>query len=291
MSRQEILNCSFPLWYKHLHAESIESVVLKIPQIFIDYLLADGLFLPDNPVDETPDVISTDEENQSKRIFLDNDFVEFQSQVVSAISELGGKVFPKLNWSSPRDASWIAVNGSLCCENFNDICLLLKSSEFITHDLTDPFMMSQRVNVDSTEGSAVEYVLVLRKWIEICPSGEYRCFIKNNKLIAISQRSDQYFSFIEGEKNSIVRSIKHFHKNFVHEKFPNTSYILDLYAPGSNRRPIIIDFNPFVRITDGLLFSWDELEEEVAMPELVEGNAIRGVVFRSLKTQGTYSSL
>lgn len=28
-----------------------------------------------------------------------------------------------------------------------------------------------------------EFYLVLRKWIEIDTSGEFRCFVKNNKLI------------------------------------------------------------------------------------------------------------
>ena len=64
-------------------------------------------------------------------------FPDFDQQIKNAIEDLGGKVFPKLNWSSPRDASWIGLNASLHCFSVQDVYLLLKSSSFISHDLTE----------------------------------------------------------------------------------------------------------------------------------------------------------
>ena len=46
----------------------------------------------------------------------------------------GGGCFPKLNWSAPRDASWINC-GTLQCRKAGDMYLLLKSSDFMTSDL------------------------------------------------------------------------------------------------------------------------------------------------------------
>jgi len=95
------------------------------------------------------------------------EFPEFNVKVQEAINVLGGCVFPKLNWSAPRvsrfdsqlfiihmnvqyshfsisfclpsqDANWIALNSSLQCQSLSDIFLLFKSSDFITHDLTQP---------------------------------------------------------------------------------------------------------------------------------------------------------
>lgn len=40
--------------------------------------------------------------------------------------------------SSSQDANWIALNSSLQCQSLSDIFLLFKSSDFITHDLTQP---------------------------------------------------------------------------------------------------------------------------------------------------------
>lgn len=37
-----------------------------------------------------------------------------------------------------KDANWIALNSSLQCRSLSDIFLLFKSSDFITHDLTQP---------------------------------------------------------------------------------------------------------------------------------------------------------
>lgn len=40
--------------------------------------------------------------------------------------------------SCSQDANWIALNSSLQCQSLCDIFLLFKSSDFITHDLTQP---------------------------------------------------------------------------------------------------------------------------------------------------------
>ena len=49
-----------------------------------------------------------------------------QNRIKNAIDKLGGEVFIKLNWSAPRDASWILYDGSLCCRAPLDVLLLLK---------------------------------------------------------------------------------------------------------------------------------------------------------------------
>jgi hypothetical protein len=66
-------------------------------------------------------------------------FAELEVKIKKAIDKLGGDVFPKLNWSSPRDVPWIMNMGTLKCSTPGDVFLLLKSSEFVTHDLTMPF--------------------------------------------------------------------------------------------------------------------------------------------------------
>ncbi|KAF6022929.1 CDC123 [Bugula neritina] len=300
-TNQEILNCSFNLWYPNFRTSTIPSIVIKVPKVFTDYLLEDGLFLPDNfkenqnveeswsttTVDANPndDGISN-EERKSQAMFANKDFIQFRSDVLTAISKLGGKVFPKLNWSSPKDASWIAVNNSLCCETFNDICLLFKSSDFITHDLTEPFISVTDQNLSSIP--EVEYVLVLRRWLNISPSGEFRCFVKDKKLIAISQRSQHFHDFIDPSKSTIVQNICHFFENRIVQVFPESSYTFDVSMPRLDKDPTLLDFNPFQRVTDGLLFSWDELNGETEFPERLseDGSRFNGIVFRSVPKEG-----
>lgn len=312
MTSQEVLNCSFALWYPNFQRHTIESIVLKVPEIFTQYLLLDGLFLPNDSClvkaasteefsddDEenisahslisSSDIEATVEEQRFRDMFETPEFKAFENEVVAAIDNLGGNVFPKMNWSSPKDAAWIAVNSSLCCQNFNDICLLLKSSNFITHDLTEPFAECNQANVNvELSTPVVEYTLVLRKWTDINPLGEYRCFVKESQLFAISQRSQQYSSFIELGKAAITRNISRFYKTRIRDKFPNLSYAFDVYIPDGSRKPVLIDFNPYSSVTDGLMFSWDELKEIVPIPELSTSTSEICTVFRSFAKEGMY---
>lgn len=62
-------------------------------------------------------------------------FPEFTNQIQNSIKSLGGEVFCKLNWSAPRDATWISLGNSLKCTTPSQVYLLMKSSEFVQHDL------------------------------------------------------------------------------------------------------------------------------------------------------------
>lgn len=79
-------------------------------------------------------------------------FPELEATINKHIASLGGAVLPKLNWSAPRvwcslglladllqDACWIAPTNSMRCTSAGDVFLLIKSSDFVTHDLTAAF--------------------------------------------------------------------------------------------------------------------------------------------------------
>lgn len=59
--------------------------------------------------------------------------------------------------------------------------LLLKSSDFINHDLNHAFEHCEDEAETSTPN--VEYQLVLKKWHNIQPSMEFRVFVKNKEII------------------------------------------------------------------------------------------------------------
>lgn len=79
----------------------------------------------------------------------DESFPELEAALTAAIEALGGAVCPKLNWSVPRDAMWVN-GGTLRCETAGDVMLLLKSSDFVQHDLE-----RMCVEVDDTVGAAL----------------------------------------------------------------------------------------------------------------------------------------
>ncbi|KAF6371508.1 cell division cycle 123 [Rhinolophus ferrumequinum] len=149
MKKEHVLHCQFSAWYPLFRSLTIKSVILPLPQNVKDYLLDDGTLVvsgredpptrsqPDSD-DEAEEIQWSDDENTAT--LTAPEFPEFTTKVQEAINSLGGSVFPKLNWSAPRDAYWIAMNSSLKCKTLSDIFLLFKSSDFITRDFTQPFV-------------------------------------------------------------------------------------------------------------------------------------------------------
>lgn len=73
-----------------------------------------------------------EDDNESNSI----EFPELEQKIRQILSRFGS-VFPKLNWSSCQDSKWIIASGTRCTQS-SDIYLLLKSSDNIVHDLTEP---------------------------------------------------------------------------------------------------------------------------------------------------------
>ncbi|XP_012696801.1 cell division cycle protein 123 homolog [Clupea harengus] len=266
MKKEQVVKCQFSVWYPIFKKFTIKSLILPLPQNVIDYLLDDGtLVVPDgesltlqthnNPSDSEGDDVQWSDDETTETVIAP-EFPDFNAKVLEAINALGGCVFPKLNWSAPRDANWIALNSSLQCQSLSDIFLLFKSSDFVTHDLTQPFIHCS--DVDSPD-PAISYELVLRKWSELIPGGEFRCFVKENKLIGISQRDyTQYYHHISKQEDSICHSIHDFFRDHIQYKFPDDDFVMDIYRDSCGR-VWLIDMNPFGPVTDSLLFTWEEL--------------------------------
>lgn len=148
MKKEQVAHCQFSVWYPLFRAVTIRSVILPLPENVKEYLLDDGTLVVsgrEDPPTQTPEGSDDAEEiqwsdDENTATLKAPEFPEFTAKVEEAISSLGGSVFPKLNWSAPRDAYWIAMNSSLKCKALSDIFLLFKSSDFITRDLTQPFI-------------------------------------------------------------------------------------------------------------------------------------------------------
>jgi hypothetical protein len=213
---------------------------------FIDYLLQDQIALQQQRVyysDNESFYSQDDELNQDELEQVS--FPELEKEINIAIQEFK-TVFPKLNWSSPKDAAWIAFGNSLECHSVNDIYLLLKASDFIVHDLKQNWS---------------QYHLILRKFIQINPCLEFRCFIKQNHLVGISQRDIRsFYPILVQDTKSFQSKILSFFDEHIKDSFGLDDYVVDVYV---SNRIYIIDFNPFNDTTDSLLFQWPELHMDV----------------------------
>lgn len=103
--------------------------------------------------------------------------------ITEKIDELGGSAYLKTNWHSPKDAFWITAGQTMKVKDITDVYQLLKASSICKEDLI-------HLNVpigDGYEGSSTtldrDIYLVLKKWREIHPGTEFRCFVRNKNLI------------------------------------------------------------------------------------------------------------
>eukprot|EP00936_MAST-01D_sp_MAST-1D-sp1_P002520 g2520.t1 len=331
-----VLNADFSRWYPKFRRCSLRSEVLDLPPAFIAYLHADGVKLPPGCTpaalrrapaaegegwseSESGSEADGEDSDKSDGDVYDSDtracLAQLVADVDAAIARLGGAVFPKLNWSSPRDAAWVA-GGSLKCQSAADVFLLLKSSDFVAHDLEHAFdgcaanhqptgtgtvVIGGRggkaaMSADDGEGSvartelgatnstsdgngndnandngdghvlmtypqAYPFRLVLRKWCNLHPAQEFRCFVRANHLIAVCQRDHKahYPFLVVQERQAQLRSaLAGFFHRYLRGRHSESSFVFDAYVDRKDK-VFLLDLNPFGDVTDALLFEWDEL--------------------------------
>ena len=248
--------------------------IVPLSPPFLSYLRADGILLPPDDSEaranwsDSDSGIFSSTENPSESDEEDNDpsrqWGEVHQAIKAAIDELGGKVAPKLNWSAPKDATWISATNTMECRSPNDIYLLLKSSDFITHDLEHAFDECEDDLSGEPSEQAIPYHLVLRKWILLNPSVEFRCFVRNRKLLGICQRDLNHFEFLFNLQHKLRDRIETFFNEKLRDSFPDPNFAFDVYIPPPHERVWLVDVNPWAPRTDPLLFSWLEL---LTMPE------------------------
>lgn len=263
ITSSHILNCSFHTWHPLFRSLTPKARLVPLTQPFLEYLRADGIVLP--PEANADDSGYEDEEDEN--LDPSEQWPGVHDSIRETIDTLGGKVVPKLNWSAPKDATWISATNDMECRTPNDVYLLLKSSDFITHDL-------EQALDGCVDHAEIPYHLVLRKSFNLNPALEFRCFVRNRRLIAISQREMNYFEFLFDLRESFKAKIIEFVERL--SDFPEANFVLDVYVPPPHERVWLIDINPWAPRTDPLLFSWLEL---LQLPE-AEENAIIDPDFR-----------
>ena len=94
--------CSIHNWLPIYEKNSIKTKLIPLPKEVVDYLRADSIVLPGaSPAEEDSDEDdswSDEGEEASESV----SFPETEAAIEEAIAKLGGAVFPKLNWSSPK---------------------------------------------------------------------------------------------------------------------------------------------------------------------------------------------
>lgn len=289
VTADDIEKCSFSNWYPLFKKYIPQTKIIKpLPESFIQYLDQDGIRLPQGERSFYTDDIVRNEENDysdwgsdsdtdehendtavsNKKMKTETtteidplvDFPELHDKIKEIIKEYGA-LTPKLNWSAPRDATWILPNNSMKCNEVNEVYLLLNASNYITHDLQHAFDECDNEE-ERTRKPGLE--LVLRQWFNINPALEFRIFVKDGEIIGASQRDLNYYDYLESLSDTFKDLIDEFVEEEVLEKFFLKNFVLDLYIPRPFEKVFLIDINPFTRKTDPLMFSWSELLTDIS---------------------------
>lgn len=273
MKVADVNQCQIQEWYPKFKSVSIKTLIHQLPESFAQYLLDDsGPFLlplsisdkdalPNrihNPDEEEEDFqVSEGSGDDSEQSSVSPSFPELELEINESVKSLGGAVFPKLNWSAPKDSAWISTTGTLRCTSFCEIALLLRSSDSIIHDLCHAYDSC----IDKTLSRPSNFFLALRKWYpSLRPEMEFRCFVRNQTLIGISQREvSTFYPVLLEKKSEIKEAISEFFDEKVRKRFELENYTFDVYVMKDGRVKLV-DFNPWGAFTLPLLFSWEELE-------------------------------
>eukprot|EP00792_Barthelona_sp_PAP020_P009601 TRINITY_DN3310_c0_g1_i1.p2 TRINITY_DN3310_c0_g1~~TRINITY_DN3310_c0_g1_i1.p2 ORF type:complete len:324 (+),score=109.83 TRINITY_DN3310_c0_g1_i1:142-972(+) len=191
------------------------------------------------------------------------EFVQFSSiedKFEEILDHLEGSAFIKFTWSAPKDACWILSHNSCVVHSFGEACLLLRTSDKVSHDLINPFEeKDMELNYDVNK---IEHSIVLKRAYTMEPACEFRVFVKNRELLAISQRIMQQFKHLEDKDHQlfILDSIDKFLDEVIFPKFDVENFVIDLYVTPKNGRVVIVDINAWIETTDTLFFTWNELD-------------------------------
>ncbi|CAI4046451.1 hypothetical protein SKDZ_12G2490 [Saccharomyces kudriavzevii ZP591] len=275
VTRAQVEHCSYSFWSSLYSKYVPKSIIIKsLPKEFIQYLEQDGIKLPQEENsrsiyteeiirNEDNDYSDWEDDEDTATEFVQEvepllDFPNLHEQLNDAMNELGA-VAPKLNWSAPRDATWILPNNTMRCNEVNELYLLLNASNYIMHDLQRAFEGC----VDGDEEKGLKFDLVLRQWCDMNPALEFRVFVKDSHIVGATQRDLNYYDYLD----ELSDTFKDLMDELVHEvvlpKFPDKSFVLDIYVPRPFNKIFIVDVNPFSRKTDPLLFSWNEIATAV----------------------------
>ncbi|CAN8288556.1 unnamed protein product [Cochlearia groenlandica] len=305
MKQEEVNRCQIQNWYPKFKSVTIKTRFHKLPESFIAYLTDDSgpFLLPEsvtnqdampnrirNPYEEDDFEIHSGSDNEPESPNLPPSFPELEIEIKESIETLGGSVFPKLNWSSPKDAAWISPCQNLSCTCLSEIALLFRSSDSLLHDLRNAYDSCEEDNDTLLLLSRPEsFYLALRKWYpSLNPEMEFRCFVKSKKLVAISQREvTTFYPLLVESKSSIKDSIREFFESKIRTEFGSFDYVFDVYVT-KERKVKLIDFNTWCGSTLPLMFTWEELVEKKSDELEVRIVESRRGVLPGLKTAVPY---
>jgi hypothetical protein len=178
--------------------------------------------------------------------------------------------------------------------------MLLKSSDFITSDIeqarvlfessqgptsapaadasvaaSDEMEVSVSTSAPKVALQSVPCSLVLKKWFDMPPSHEFRCFVRAGRLLCATQRDRTFYEHLQPAsiQTTIRKRLVEFFESHLKPRTPPPGakpgrdagfsvpdFTFDAYLTRGMEKVFLVDVGPYLPRTDALLWSWDEVE-------------------------------
>lgn len=178
----------------------------------------------------------------------EEDLCALAAKLDGAIRHFPQGVFIRLGSRSPKDTVHGVITQCKAFDGRQAIRLLTSGSERVAYDL----WTARKVNYQP-------WVFV-RQWVDISPEMEFRCFVKDRRLIGVSQYFYQTsFPVLDSPeiKNTIKTLVGEFFVDFS-KVSPLDNVVFDVALLWDKKPQVkLVEINPFHPLTQACLFSWN----------------------------------
>ena len=181
------------------------------------------------------------------------DISDIRERVSAAVAKMPAGAFVRLGSRSPKD-SWAGNRDGFKINSGSDpLRFMLDASERICEDLTLAIQHNYAPHI------------FVRQWMTIPRWAEFRCFMRQRKLIGISQ-----YNYLDGEVFPEITADPDLFPWLIEQFFPSfrtashlDDVVFDVFAKRWTRRDNhsewevkLLEINPFFELTDPCLFAW-----------------------------------
>ncbi len=239
-------------WPDGLASHSVPSVYLALKPEEVDALIVHNFMRLEDSIIPLP---------RQKAVLR-----QLETKIDSLVKYYPSGAFVRLGSRSPKD-SHFAYKNKFKYLNGQDTIKTLCDSERVYYDL----QMARYNNYTP--------YIVVRKWMPIEPWREFRCFIRNRRLVGISQYyKNKTYPEIQKQAKIIEQALRR-KTDIVAFLLPAEDVIIDyIYKKPykANKKivneTILLEVNPFLPYTDPCLFNWGKDRFEQFEFRFLEGS-------------------